>query len=176
MYKWLCLIFVTTTSLASPLSNLHKVGQGDMNYLFWTVYHAEYYEKSTGDNVGSVGTFVSGAPESNTHDKALKIEYFRSINKEDLIGATIDQWQHLGYSEPEIRQWSDSLESMWPNVESGDVFIFFVGSSGLGEFYFNDNFVGKMASNTSTEAFLSIWFSEQTSQPNLRQQLLGNDP
>ena len=41
-------------------------------------------------------------------------------------------------------------------------------------FYFNDNLVGSIEDPMFGPLFVDIWLSEKTSEPKLRQQLLGS--
>ncbi|MGC9459638.1 chalcone isomerase family protein [Vibrio genomosp. F10] len=164
MYKWFCLCFllISSTVLASPIRDLSKVGTGEMSYLFWTIYEAEYY---SGQHA------ITGEPDKNR--QALKIEYLKSIESKALIQATIEQWQHLNYDANDIEQWAASLENLWPNVEPGNTLTLLLEEDGRSEFYFNNELIGTIGSESFGTAFLSIWLSEKTSEPELRRQLLG---
>ena len=163
MLKWIPLALFSfslfsSSLLASPINHLRKVGEGEMQYLFWTLYSAEFYRSQE-----------TGSSSS----QALKITYFKSISQQALIEATQDQWQHLGYSVSDIRQWSQPLQAIWPNVEPGDELTFISDDTGYGQFYFEDQAIGTVQDPTFSQAFLDIWLSERTTEPELRQQLLG---
>lgn len=153
---------------ASPISHLKRVGQGEMDYLFWTLYQAQFFQEMPNVNPASTD-------DDQPQDKALKIEYYQSIDNQDLIDATIEQWQHLGYSDEQIKRWSDPLSDIWPNVESGNTLTFVAGKNGVSTFYLEDKVIGTLSDPLFGGAFLSIWLSERTSHPDLRSQLLGLD-
>lgn len=161
MYKWLFALLFSINSYASPLSELKRVGEGEMNYLFWTLYRAEL--------------FASDIPFDATEmkPKALRIEYYKEIDKQALIDATGEQWQQLGYEGVEIKQWLVPLTKIWPDVAPGDVLILLVTQTGVSHFYFDDQLIGVIDDPRFGDAFLSIWLSENTSEPRLRKQLLG---
>jgi hypothetical protein len=169
MCKLFSLFLLSSSVYASPVTELNKIGTGEMSYLFWTIYKASYY----------VGTGEKPLAESNLTQekpkevKALEIEYFKSIKSDALIRATIDQWQHLGYKENDINQWATPLINIWPNVEPGNTLTLLIGDSGHSQFYFNNRLIGTIETETFGPAFLSIWLSESTSEPELRLQLLG---
>lgn len=158
MYKWILLTFISSSLMASPISQLTKVGEGEMHYLFWTVYSAEFYRSK--DSVNHIS-------------QALRITYFKSISQQALIDATQQQWQHLGYPQEDITRWSIPLANIWPSVEPRDKLTFVSLVSGGSQFFFDGKPIGIVQDPTFSDAFLSIWLSERTSEPKLRQQLLG---
>lgn len=161
MSKYLLLVFLGFSVNAAPIAHLTKTGEGEMNYLFWNLYLAELYQLPQ----GNVGDF-----QRNT---ALKITYYKSISSQALVEATSEQWQQLGYNPENIQRWLQPLQKIWPDVESGDQLTLLVTSEANSEFYYGDALIGKIKDPTFGQAFLSIWLSEQTSEPALRNQLLG---
>jgi len=140
---------------ASPVGDLNKQGEGEMTYLFWTLYNAELYTTPT------------------RSEQALKIEYYRDIDSKDLVDATQDQWEKLGYSDSKIKSWIAPLYDMWPNVKQGSTLTIRVSENQQSQFYFDEQPIGTITDTQFGPAFLSIWLSENTSEPELRQQLLG---
>jgi hypothetical protein len=160
MIKWLSMILVSFSVFASPVAELHKQGEGEMTYLFWTLYRAEYFSGSPSD--------TGGDPT-----KALRITYNKPISRQALLDATHEQWSKLGYADSQVSGWLASLSVIWPDVEPGDQLIVLVTTGGTSEFYLSDEMIGSIADDKFGDAFLSIWLSERTSQPALRLQLLG---
>ncbi|WP_299797114.1 chalcone isomerase family protein [uncultured Shewanella sp.] len=158
-------IFSLATS-ASELPKLIKSGEGEMSYLFWTIYRAELY--------------VESLPfDEKVLPKALKIEYFRNIDSEALVDATKEQWGHLGLDEQLISVWGERLNVIWPDISEGDELIIYVGKDGESTFYSGENGetvneLGRVNDSEFGPAFLSIWLSDKTSQPELRAKLLGS--
>ncbi len=140
---------------ASAVDDLSKRGEGEMSYLFWTLYSAEFYTAPSGS------------------ERALKIEYYRAIDSEDLVDATEDQWNKLGYSNSNIQRWLKPLYAMWPNVEEGSTLTIRVAEDNVSRFYFDEQPIGTIQDKNFGDAFLAIWLSENTSEPGLRKQLLG---
>lgn len=148
------LIFHNTAN-ASPVGDLNKQGEGEMTYLFWTLYNAELYTTPT------------------RSEQALKIEYYRDIDSKDLVDATQDQWEKLGYSDNKIKSWIAPLYAMWPDVKEGSTLTIRVSENNQSQFYFDEKPIGTITDKQFGPAFLSIWLSENTSEPTLRKQLLG---
>ncbi|NOH95961.1 chalcone isomerase family protein [Vibrio sp. 99-70-13A1] len=140
---------------ASPTSDFQKLGEGEMNYMFWTIYSAELFASVS------------------TGEQALKIEYQKSIDSQALIDATEDQWNQLGYTQKNINTWLEPLNALWPNVKPGNTLTIIVAEDQTSRFYFDDQPIGVVSDKGFGEAFLSIWLSENTSEPKLRKQLLG---
>ena len=58
-------------------------------------------------------------------------------------------------------------------MREGDSLTLWVNTQGDSHFYFGDKKLGQIQDETFGEAFLAIWLSERTSEPELRQGLLG---
>lgn len=153
-------------SNAQLLDGYKHLGNGLMKVMFWEVYEAELY--------------VQKIPfKENVFPQALKITYLRDIDKDDLIEATKDQWQHIGISEPQQKKWLTALANVFPNIKEGETITLVVDSLKQSNFYFTSDTVinqplGEINDIDFGHAFLAIWLSEKTSRPALRQQLLGN--
>ncbi|MGF1709407.1 chalcone isomerase family protein [Vibrio kagoshimensis] len=151
----LALSGVASSISASPTSDFQKLGEGEMNYMFWTIYSAELFSSVS------------------TGEQALKIEYQKSIDSQALIDATEDQWNQLGYTQKNINAWLEPLNALWPNVKPGNTLTIIVAEDQTSRFYFDDQPIGVVSDKGFGQAFLSIWLSEKTSEPKLRKQLLG---
>jgi hypothetical protein len=164
---------------ADPTSVLHKLGNGKMNFLFWHVYNAEFYAKNS--------TF-----EPNVYPQALKLTYKRNIDKADFIDATLDQWNKLHKLDKSITispaqqaAWVDQLENIFPNIKTNDIILFAINENNESQFSlkqfnpttnsYNNHFqtLGKIKHPEFGPYFISIWLSEHTTEPELRQQLIG---
>jgi len=107
------------------------------------------------------------------YPQALKISYQRSFNKKGLIKATAEEWQKMNIDSQTYKPWLVQLFSLWPDVDSGDTLTFLVVKNGQGTFYHNDRLLGDIESPDFSSAFLDIWLSKKTSEPDLRRQLIG---
>ncbi|WP_394205672.1 chalcone isomerase family protein [Shewanella waksmanii] len=147
---------------AAPIESMNKVGEGQMSYLFWDVYKAALYSESS--RYQSL---------DSSYPLALQIHYLRDIDSDVLIQATQEQWQHLAYSDEQISRWSEPLNALWPDIQEGDVLTIIVDEQGISDFYHGDEALGTVTNANFGPAFLSIWLSENTTEPELRQALLG---
>ncbi|MCE2597068.1 chalcone isomerase family protein [Motilimonas cestriensis] len=156
----LFLLSINAAFAVSPVSDLKKVGSGQMEWLFFSLYDASLYSET--------GTY-----QSNRFPIALQIKYHKQIDKKHLLEATQEQWQHLGIDNKQQNDWLMLLNQIWPDVNSGDELTFVVQADASNMFYFNNEPIGKIEDGAFSAAFLAIWLSENTSRPKLRQQLIG---
>ncbi len=163
---YLVLSIFSLSVSASPFPQLIKSGEGEMDYLFWTIYRAELY--------------VDSLPyQEESFPKALKIEYYRDIDSDDLIDATKDQWLHLGINQALITQWTAELPTIWPDISKGDELIIYVSKDGESTFYSGQEGqtvkrLGQVDDHQFGRAFLDIWLSDKTTEPKLRAKLMGS--
>ncbi|PML78622.1 chalcone isomerase family protein [Enterovibrio norvegicus] len=143
------------------------VGNASLTWGFWKIYDSELRTQN--------GKYVA---ESN-EPLALVITYSRDIDAEDLLDATVEQWEHLGYTKSQIDTWLPNMEGVWPNVEEGDRLIY-VLSNQTGQFYYqalNDTAkpTGSLNEAVLADAFANIWLSPDTAYPTLRLALIGGE-
>lgn len=151
------------------LNGYQRIGSGLMKVMFWQVYQAELYAKLAVNQP----TF-----DKNTFPQALKINYLRDIDKEDLVDATADQWQHLNMESTKQDQWIKDLTKIFPNIQEGDAITLVVDQNKVSTFYLTDKHsknrkLGIIQDVEFGTAFLAIWLSKNTSRPALRSKLLG---
>jgi hypothetical protein len=69
--------------------------------------------------------------------------------------------------------WRKAMSELFPDVKRGDR-ITGVHVPGVGaRFYFNDRLLGDVADETFSRTFFGIWLSPKTSQPRMRETLIG---
>ena len=62
---------------------------------------------------------------------------------------------------------------MWPDIKEGDSLSLLI-HQGRSVFYFNQQYIGVINPSDFGQIFLAIWLSENTSEPELRRELLGS--
>jgi hypothetical protein len=160
------------------VSSLKKLGEGQMKILFWKVYKAEFYSKTSPYN-----------PQS--YPKALKLTYQRDIKKQEFLSATQGEWDKLNshldkriISQKQENKWLTQLSDIFPNIKESDVILFMLNKEKQANFYLQrasnsqakpsvHTLLGAINEPTFGDYFLSIWLSENTSRPKLRKQLLA---
>jgi hypothetical protein len=154
-------VFVTFSATANPIQNLDKVGSAKLRVLVWNIYESALYTPS-----GEFEGIVPGL--------ALEIEYKRNISKKAFIDYTRDEWQKQSLYKDESERWLADLRNIFPSVRKGDRLVLKVADALSSQFYFNDEFIGEISNASFTNEFLAIWLSEQSSYPDLRDQLVGD--
>jgi hypothetical protein len=143
---------------ASPLADLKQVGKTELNWLFWKVYDIRLLS-------------ADGQYQPQQYPLAIAIKYARDISSQQLIQTTVDEWSRLSINwKP---SWKTKLAALWPDVTSGDEIILRVNPDLTSHFYFNDQMIGSIEDRQFAPAFLSIWLSENTREPELRNRLTG---
>lgn len=144
------------------------VGQATLSWLWLDIY-ASQLRSPNGE--------YNQLPDVSPHPIALEIRYLRDITRQQLIDATIDQWQKLGVDTAQRQQWSVNLAEIFPDVSTGDRLVY-VSNGKSGEFFFSraqqvERSVGRIDDEAFNDAFLSIWLSPKTEYSALRNQLIG---
>lgn len=139
-----------------------SVGETTFSILFWDLYKSQLMTTS--------GNY----PVDITSEQVLfTINYLADISSDDLISRTVDQWKHLGIPSDQYINYLPKLEAMWPDIKEGDSLSLLI-DQGRSVFYFNQQYIGVIKPSKFGQIFLAIWLSENTSEPNLRLELLGN--
>ena len=158
----LCTLLFTGVSMADPLDDLKKVGEAKLKVLFWDVYNSSLYSKT-------------GEFEAEQFPQALKINYLRDIDAEDLIERTQDEWKKLGIKQVTFGQWIPLLTNIFPDIKKGDTLLISVRENQQSEFFFNGKSIGKITDQTFGKNFLRIWLDKNCSYPNVRYKLIGSN-
>ncbi len=151
-------LLVTLPATAGPWRDLTVVGQSQMHWLFWKLYDIRLLS-------------ADGSYRERGYPLALAIEYARKIDSTHLVEATLDEWRRLEIDwNPD---WGKQLQDLWPSVVPGDELLLLVPPSGVSLFYYNGELRGEIGDPAFAPAFLAIWLSTETREPELRRQLLG---
>ncbi len=144
---------------ATPLADLKQVGKTELNWLFWKVYDIRLLS-------------ADGQYQPQQYPLAIAIKYARDISSQQLVETTVDEWSRQSIDwKPD---WESKLATLWPDVSEGDEIILRVNPDLSSRFYFNDQMIGNIEDRQFAPAFLSIWLSENTREPELRNRLTGN--
>ena len=158
----LCTLVFSGVSMANPLDDLKKVGEAKLKVLFWDVYNSSLYSKT-------------GEYQAEQFPQALKINYLRDIDAEDLIERTQDEWEKLGIKQVTFSQWIPLLTNIFPDIKKGDTLLLRVSENQQSEFFFNGKTIGKITDQTFGKSFLRIWLDEKCSYPKVRNKLIGSN-
>ena len=162
---------VTLPSLSTNeiLSTMKEVGQAKLTKFFFDIYQSRLLVHSAEFNTDLL---LNSKDKQSIYPIAFKITYLRDIKSKYLVKETVKQWQHLNISEKEYGTFIPYLSQLWPNINKDDTLLLYI-SNNQSVFYLNNEYLGQINNMTFGMLFLNIWLSESTSEPELRQQLLG---
>lgn len=146
--------------LVEPIEALEKVGETRLSVWFWDVYDAALYTDS-----GNYNTY---------QQRALQLNYLRSISADDLVDTTAEEWEKLNIKlSSEHQQWLAQLRDIWPDVTKGDCLMLVENAAGESVFYNAEGELGSVASAQFTDDFLAIWLSPNSRFREERDALVG---
>lgn len=136
------------------------VGSSRLSFLFWDVYDATLY-----------------APQARWQPDgpyALAIRYLRDLEGEVIASRSIEEMEGLGLSdEAKQQEWYEQMAAIFPDVEEGVVLTGVRDKSGRTLFYKYDIRLGIVDDPAFADWFFGIWLNEKTSEPDMRERLLG---
>jgi len=145
-------------TLAIPDAKI--VGKGRLSVVFWDVYDATLYAPD--------GKWAEGKPS------ALSVHYFRQIEGPDIADRSAHEIRKQGFAdEVKLAAWRTQMRSIFPDVHNGSVLTVIYTQGKPTRFYLDDKEIGSVVDPDFGEAFLNIWLSDKTSEPELRRKLLG---
>lgn len=164
----LSLLFISTQALSaasapvkSELDNPQVVGEGKFTYYFWDVYNATLY-----------------APDGNWNNNgafALNLEYLRDFEGKKIAKRSIEEMRKQGMTDEDLlEQWRQKMEEIFPDVSDGDSITGVATREKTTRFFLNSDFIGEVADASFTEHFFNIWLGKKTSEPELRDKLIGD--
>jgi Chalcone isomerase-like len=105
---------------------------------------------------------------------ALEIEYARKLLGNAIAERSLDEMRRQGdLPEARAESWLAEMRRLFPDVKEGDR-ITGVKLPGVGAaFYVNGRLRGEVRDADFARRFFGIWLAPQTSEPALRQRLLG---
>ena len=143
--------------------SLYAVGHGRLTWFGLSIYQASLWT-ATGDY-------------QNLNESipiALTITYQKNIASDALAQRTIEEWSQLGIFDKDTRAaWGQRLSQIWPDVVPGDSITTLVTAAKKTQFYHNNALLTVLDDPTFGIALLSIWLDPNTSEPDLRAQLIN---
>jgi len=103
---------------------------------------------------------------------ALSLNYARSVTRDQIVDASIDQMRELGIDVDQHPQWPEKLRQVFVDVNEGET-LTGVHMPGQGAVFFYDNQLTGQVDEALAQAFFAIWLDPQTTAPRLRLALLG---
>ena len=151
------------SAAAAPLSGLRLAGQGVQRFLGFDIYRARLWLDPSFD-----------AEHYAAQPLALELTYHRSFTAEAIARRSIEEMRRVGsFSPQQAAQWRQALQAALPDVHAGDRLLG-IHQPGVGAvFRMRGRVVGEVPDAEFSRLFFGIWLSPQTSEPALRQALIG---
>jgi len=149
--------------LMATLPAARQQGSGQLRFFGLRVYDARLW---VGER--AVATDWAGLP------LALELEYLRSVGGEQIAERTLTEMRRQGEiaTEPAAR-WLAGMKKLFPDVKAGDR-LTGVNLPGVGaSFFLNAAPRGEIREPEFAKLFFGIWLSPKSSEPTLREKLLG---
>ncbi|MFT6270243.1 MAG: hypothetical protein ACJAVV_003072 [Alphaproteobacteria bacterium] len=136
------------------------VGQARLKVFFFNIYDAVLFAPQ--------GNFEAEQPF------ALKLKYLRDFEGKEIASRSVGEMRNLGMQdEVKLAKWYQEMQDIFPNVKEGETITGIVDKKQVSHFYLNEKPLGKVHDIEFSKWFFNIWLSEETSEPKMRQQLLG---
>lgn len=144
------------------LDDPQLVGEARLKVMLWNVFDASLYTQS--------GAFDANAPFS------LSLRYLRQLDSDKIVSKTIEEIRRQGSDiEPErLALWEEQLGNIIPDVSEGTTITGVRTPEGYTRLYFGTRQIGEIQDLAFTQAFFDIWLGENTSNPRLRNGLIGS--
>jgi hypothetical protein len=141
-------------------TSLEKVGEARLKVLLWSVYDSRLYTET--------GNYQPGQ-----RPLRLEIEYLIDVKAKQLAARTLKEWQDMGRQHPRQEAWIAQLETLWPDIRSGDVVALKLTEDNRAVFFHNGRRLGEVEDPDFGQQFVDIWLSKDSTRPELRLSLLG---
>jgi hypothetical protein len=153
--------FCLISSLVSgETTNLPLRGQGNYKWLFLKIYEVKLWGEK--------------AEDLYSRPLVLELKYNRSLKGKDIAAQSVKELVNAGNSKIEMEQWMPKLLEIFPDVKKGDTIQADYNPENGVTFHLNSSKeLGRLTDLSFSKKFLDIWLGEKTSDPELRNQLLG---
>ena len=105
---------------------------------------------------------------------ALELVYDLGMKGNEIARRSVEEMRKVGYvDEAKLTRWGEVMAQIFPDVQQGDTLV---GVSLPGKevrFYSQEKLIATVPDAEFAKAFFEIWLSPKTSEPRLRERLLG---
>ncbi len=138
-------------------------GEATLRFFGLRVYHARLW------------TLPDFRPEQASEQPlVLELEYLRDLNGRAIAERSLKEMQRAGgFTEAQGQAWLAQMQRLFPDVKAGDR-IRGLNEPGQGaRFWHNGKPIGRVDDDAFARLFFGIWLAPSTSEPEMRQALLG---
>ncbi|MDF0733625.1 chalcone isomerase family protein [Pseudomonas entomophila] len=162
----LCLLLALTSSAWADgprlLPDARLVGSGEFTWFGLRVYHARLWSPV--------------APPDWGQPFALELTYHRTLSRDTLVKASLDEMRRLGgeaLAPSTLARWGGLLDGAFVDVRPGmRITGLYLPGRGC-RFYVNGQLQRSIDDAAFSRAFFAIWLDRRARDPQLRQHLMG---
>jgi hypothetical protein len=104
----------------------------------------------------------------------LELIYSRSLSGAQIAERSLKEMKGVGRVTPEQAVgWLTQMKALFPDVKANDRISGLLRPGKAAQFFLNGKLLGEVVDAEFAELFFGIWLSPQTSEPKLRQSLIG---
>ncbi|MET0518623.1 MAG: chalcone isomerase family protein [Burkholderiaceae bacterium] len=145
------------------LQGLRPLGQARMRFLGLAIYDIRLWARERID-----------AARWSEQDLALEIVYARSLSGREIAKRSLAEMRRQGeIAAAQAQAWLAEMEATFPDVKAGDRISGLFEPGLAARFYVNGRLARRIADARFARLFFGIWLAPQTSEPALRERLLG---
>jgi hypothetical protein len=149
--------------LKGELRDAQLRGEGRLRYLGLHVYDIRLWAESE-----------LGSRDLLSQPLALELEYARTLEGKAIAERSLKEMQGLGAIDAALAErWLQQMRQILPDVKKGDRITGVQRPGEAARFFVNGQPRGEVRDAEFTRLFFGIWLSPRTSQPKLREALLG---
>jgi hypothetical protein len=127
-----------------------------------------------GLKVYDIRLWTPGKPHRDDEIFALELVYDLGLKGAEIAKRSADEMRKIGYTdEAKLKRWVEGMTNIFPDVKPGDTLVGVSIPGKEARFYSKDQFIAAIPDAEFARAFFGIWLSEKTSEPKLRDRLLG---
>jgi len=168
--RYISFVFLAVLTMTAPATSLERagkphlvlLGESRLSVLFWDIYDARLY--------------VQGKTYDPDKPFALSLTYLRDFSGSDIAERSIEEIRQQGFGDESVlASWQVQLEMIFPDLVEGDEIMGISNPSEGAQFFLNGSLIGAITDQNLSGRFFDIWLSEKTSEPEMRQSLIGVD-
>jgi hypothetical protein len=149
--------------VAAELPGARMQGSGRLRFLGLRIYEARLWAPA-----------VVAAADWARAPLALELQYARKLVGRLIAERSLDEMRRQGEIEPaRAERWLARMTELFPDVADGDRITGVQRPGEATRVFFNGALKGEVRDAEFTRFFFGIWLSAQTSEPALRDALLG---
>ena len=157
------LALLSRAECAPELAGLQLRGEGRFRYFGLSIYDARLWSAEPLD-----------AAKWAEQPLTLELQYQRSLVGREIAKRSLAEMRRqAAIPDAQAQAWLQEMEAAFPDVQAGDRISGQHEPGAAARFFFNGQPRRRIADAQFARLFFGIWLSPQTSEPKLREQLLG---